>query len=317
LLALRKPKGAVETLLAFLPFTDDEYLADEAQRAVAVLGIRAGQVDAALVQALDDPLPVRRAVAAEVLAGAGDAKLLPAVRKLLRDPSAAVRQSAALALLQARDPSAVPVLIDLAADLPPGKAWPAQEVLKGLAGAGAPQVEPGNDVESRQRYRTLWQTWWREHGRAVDLARAEAAPTRKAKVSARASNSWDAYTPERAFAGNDMWNAGGYAPQWLEADLGGSAPLVRIELRTTQAPAGDTTHEIWVSSEPIGENRAKARLIHTFTGPTTDGQTLKFDFAKDTFARYVQVLTTQSPSWVAWGNIELRVGRARAGLVND
>jgi HEAT repeat protein len=317
LLALRNPKGALETLLAYLPYTEDERLLAEVQRAVTVLGIRRSKADPALVRALDDPLPVRRGLAAEILAGSGDINLLPAVRKLLKDSDAQVRQCTALALVQAGDRSAVPVLVDLATDSPRSEAWQAEEVLKSLAGENAPAVEPGEDAASRKRYRALWQAWWREHGSAVDLSRAKAGPTRTAKVRARASNSWDAYTPDRAFAGDMMWNAGDYAPQWIEADLGTSTPLARIQLTVNQLPAGDTRHEIWISFEPIGENRAGAKMVHTFTGVTDAGHQLKFEFPKDTLARCIQIRTTESPSWVAWEKIELRVGRSRAGFVKD
>jgi hypothetical protein len=72
-----------------------------------------------------------------------------------------------------------------------------------------------------------------------------------------------------------------------------------------------------VADEPIGADRAKARLIHTFTGDTDAGQQLKFDFPKDTCARCVQIRTTQSPSWIAWGSVELHVGPSRVRLVTE
>jgi hypothetical protein len=120
-------------------------------------------------------------------------------------------------------------------------------------------------------------------------------------------------TPDKAFDGDrtTTWNAGAYAPQWIEADLGASTRLAGIRLLVTQLPDGETAHEIWVSNEPIGEDRARAKLAHTFKGNTRDGQALQFDFPKGLFGRYVQVRTTQSPSWVAWVEVELRVGRTR------
>ncbi|MCI0376840.1 MAG: discoidin domain-containing protein [Gemmataceae bacterium] len=145
------------------------------------------------------------------------------------------------------------------------------------------------------------------------MAKSDVGPIRKINISARASSSWLPNTPHGAFDGgrNTMWNSGGYAPQWIEADLGAPAQLDSILLVATQLPAGETTHEIWVSSEPIGENRAKAKLIRTLTGITDAGQQLKIDFPKELYARYVQIRTTQSPSWVSWERVELRVGRAR------
>jgi hypothetical protein len=72
-----------------------------------------------------------------------------------------------------------------------------------------------------------------------------------------------------------------------------------------------------VSDEPIGDNRGKARLVHTFTGVTDAGQKLKMGFPKGLFARHVQIHTTQSPSWVAWAEVELRVGRSRFNFWRD
>ncbi len=68
-----------------------------------------------------------------------------------------------------------------------------------------------------------------------------------------------------------------------------------------------TIHEIWVSNDPIGNDRKKAKLVHTFKGETTNLQALKFDFPKDMSARYIEVRTTQSPTWIAWWEIEIRV----------
>jgi HEAT repeat protein len=313
LVALRKPARAVEVLLAFLPWAEENDLVGEVHTALATLAVRDGQVDPALVRALADPLPVRRAVAVELLAGLGDGRHKPAVRKLLTDPEPAVRLCAAVALVYARDRDAVPVLIDLAASLPNGQAWQAEEVLLDLAGAAAPRVDSASPAD----YRAAWQAWWKEHGATVSLARLQSAPPHKARVSARASASWEDKTPEKAFDGDagTLWNAGTYAPQWLEADLGASRQLASLVLRISQLPAGETTHEVWVSQYPIGEDRTRAKLAHTFQGNTDDNQQLKHDFAKGLTARYIQVRTTQSPSWVAWVEVEVRVPRSRGAFV--
>src|SRR6266540_3616034 len=61
----------------------------------------------------------------EVLAGVANAEVRPAVRKLLADPDLAVRLRVAVALACAADRQAVPVLIDLLADLPGEHRWQA------------------------------------------------------------------------------------------------------------------------------------------------------------------------------------------------
>ena len=316
-LTARQPPQAVEALLAFLPDAGPAE-EDAIAGALTVLGSRDGKADPALVTALADKLPLRRAVAAEALAGAAPARA--AVRKLLTDPVRAVRLHVAVALAYAGDKEAVPVLIDLVADWPGGQTREAEELLRRLGGAKAPRVGPGDKAAARKHYRDDWNAWWKEHSATVNLAQLDAGPPRKAKVSARASGTYQPdRTPDKPFDLDRpfVWNSGGYAPGWIEADLGASSRLVGIRLVVHQLPDGETTHEVWVSDEPIGEQRTKAKLAHTFKGPTVLDQPLKFDFPGGLSARYVQILTTASPSWVAWGPIEILAGRARARFVKD
>jgi RNA polymerase sigma factor (sigma-70 family) len=143
----------------------------------------------------------------------------------------------------------------------------------------------------------------------VKTCKIEPAPG-PAKVTARASSTGEATDPNDAFkpAGQaSRWNSGGYAPGWIEADLGAPRKLDRITLVVSQLPAGLTVHEVWVSNEPIGEERGKARLVHTFRGETDQLQELKHTFGPDVVGRYVQIRTTESPSWVGWQWIDLQV----------
>ncbi|HVS39599.1 MAG TPA: HEAT repeat domain-containing protein, partial [Gemmataceae bacterium] len=167
--------GAVETLLAALPSLYGAELVDEACKALASAGVRMGQVDPLLVQALGDPSPLRRAAAGEALTRAGVADLRPAVEKLLHDADAAVRQRVALALLNARDKEAIPTLIALLGDVPRDQSGPVEEALRLTAGDQAPSVSPGDDADSRRQCRDLWEKWWKEHGRDVDLAKIDFA----------------------------------------------------------------------------------------------------------------------------------------------
>src|SRR5262249_33138620 len=61
LVALRKPAGATEALLAFLPFTADEAVHSEVESALVALAWSNGRPEPALLSALKDPVPVRRA----------------------------------------------------------------------------------------------------------------------------------------------------------------------------------------------------------------------------------------------------------------
>jgi hypothetical protein len=319
-LVARKPPGAVEVLLAFLPDSADAAEEERLVAALAVLAVRDGKVDRALAAALTDRAPLRRAIAGEVLAG--DARHRAVVRKLLTDPHPAVRLHVAVALASVREKDAVPVLIDATAELPVERTREAQDLLRLLAGAKAPRATPGASAAERKRYRDEWSAWWKEQAAAVDLAAVAAGPPKKAKVAAaRASAIWtrDA-TPDMAFdeKSPNGWSSGNYAPQWIEADLGAAARLATLRLMPSQLPnVCDTTHEMWVSDVPIGDDRGKAKLVHTFKGRTENGRPIAFEFPKGVSARYVQVRTTASESWVAWQRIELRVGRTRPAFLRE
>jgi WD40 repeat protein/HEAT repeat protein len=181
LLAVRKPAGATEALLAFLPFTDDQAMKEEIGKALKSLVLVDGQPDPAVLKALNDPLPVRRIAAAEALVGTGSAAH-PLVRKLLTDGDLEVRLRVALALVHAQVKEAVPALIDLVAELPQGKAIEAEELLRRLGGIKAPPVPVGDDAAARAKLREAWQTWWKEHGAAVNMAQLEKAAPQKAVV---------------------------------------------------------------------------------------------------------------------------------------
>jgi HEAT repeat protein len=173
LLALRKPPGLAEALLAYLPMVEDDGLLTEVQDALAALAVRDGPADPALVRALDDAVPVRRGVSAAALWRARVADQRPAVRKLLQDRDPAVRLRVARAVADARGREAVPVLIDLLGELPAGPATEVDEYLRRVAGDGGPEVRPGPDEAARKRCRDGWAAWWRATGATVSLPAPE------------------------------------------------------------------------------------------------------------------------------------------------
>ena len=161
LLALRKTTTGAETLLAFLPFADDKAVGDGIRAALAIVAARPGKVDAALLAALRDPLPLRRVAAVDVLAGSGRSEVLPEIRKLLADTQPQVRLRAALVLVRRLEEPAVPVLIDLLAELPADQRQAAEQALQELAGEWAPTPAlPSDDSLSRQLRREVWAGWW-------------------------------------------------------------------------------------------------------------------------------------------------------------
>ena len=175
LLAARKPAGASAALLAYVAFTDDRVMKDEIGKALASLIRAEGKADPAVLQALSDPLPVRRIVAAEALAGEGT-KHWPALRKLLGDADPEVRLRVALALVNAQDKAAVPALIDLLAEFPRNQASEAEQLLQALAGEKSPAVPWGaDDAPARAKLQGAWKAWWTEHGATVNMADLEKA----------------------------------------------------------------------------------------------------------------------------------------------
>src|SRR5262249_35235141 len=98
LLAARKPPDAAEVLLAYLPFADADQVTEEVQATLAALAVHDVKPEKALLAALTDSAEVRRPAAAEAFCRAGVAEVLPAVRKLLKDPVPGVRLRVALAL---------------------------------------------------------------------------------------------------------------------------------------------------------------------------------------------------------------------------
>jgi len=160
LLADRRPAGAAEVLLGYLPDADDEQAAAEAQVALESLAFRDGRADPAVLKALDDPLPARRAAAAEVLCHRGKGRMTPRLRRLLKDPDAGVRLRTALLLADLREGDAIPVLLDSVAG-PADLAAQADDYLRRLAGPQAPQATLGPSDASRRACRDAWAVWWR------------------------------------------------------------------------------------------------------------------------------------------------------------
>src|SRR5262249_52358484 len=97
LLALRRPAGAAEALLAYLPFAETDYV-EGGPPALATVAQRGAKPDPALLKALTHSRMDARPAAAEALAQGGGPDAPPAVRKLLADDSLNLRLRVALAL---------------------------------------------------------------------------------------------------------------------------------------------------------------------------------------------------------------------------
>ncbi len=173
LLAMRRPAGGAEAVLAYLPSAEDDVIAGELRTALIAMAVKDGKADPAVLKALEDKVPGRRAAAAEALAFSGGADEREAVRKLLKDPDPTVKLRAAIALTSAQDKETVPSLIALLTDLPPNLAGQAEEHLRLIAGDGAPAVTEGEDAAARKKARAAWEAWWSKNGQKIQLARLD------------------------------------------------------------------------------------------------------------------------------------------------
>ena len=166
-----KPTG-VAALLRYLPYAGED-------RRAAILELllsaarRPGGADA-LVPALIDPVPARRAAAAGVLGALGDQRRVEQVAPLLRDPEALVRLRAAEGLLAGGDLRGVSALIGLVTESDLMVRYQAVALLDWLAegDAAAPPVRPPAEVGA-ERQQEAWQAWWAARQGAADLLRRE------------------------------------------------------------------------------------------------------------------------------------------------
>jgi HEAT repeat protein len=176
LLALRRPPGTTEALLSYLPLAEEENLTAEVKKSLALLALRDGKLDAGLVRALNDDMPLLRAVAAESLVQGGGKEGRAAVRPLLKDHALPVRMRVALALVMTGEREAVPVLIDLLAVASDEEIGQIEDVLTQLAGDSAPETPWSTEEVDKRKCRDAWAAWWKLNGERVDLARLVVRP---------------------------------------------------------------------------------------------------------------------------------------------
>jgi hypothetical protein len=119
---------------------------------------------------------------------------------------------------------------------------------------------------------------------------------------ATASSSYLSSLPDSAFDGDTAtsWNAGKYAPQWIEVDLGSDLPITEVDGCADITPNGQVTHVV--------EGRTSAGMwygLGNYSGPSVRNQWLTIPSDPSHPVRYVRVTTTSSPSWIAWFKIRI------------
>jgi HEAT repeat protein len=170
--AVRRPEGATEAMLLCLPWIDEPSVEEAILEALFKTGLKDGAAEEMVIAAADDKEAARRAAAAFLL-GQGTAENRKRAISLLKDTDARVRFRAATNLVRAGERDAVPALIALLTEGTDSHVWQVEEILFRLLGDGNQSVSPpaGYDEESRRKARTAWETWWKEKGAKVDLAR--------------------------------------------------------------------------------------------------------------------------------------------------
>jgi hypothetical protein len=165
----RKPAGALETLLAYVPFVDETWVEDEIRQSLKRIAYIDGKAVPALEQALGDKEAKRRAAAAWIVGRSNDPKQRQLVVQRLADESSEVRLLAATSLLAARERACVPTLISLLTAESPELAWRAEDMLFHLAGQNGPPVwlDSANDNNGRM-VQGAWETWWQKNHAKVD-----------------------------------------------------------------------------------------------------------------------------------------------------
>jgi hypothetical protein len=178
-----KPEGAAGALIGFLPLADDESVADAIRDALVSLAVgKDGKADPALVAALADVSPVRRAAAYTALIQGGPADQLIRIKDAYPKVRDATRKETDLETrfvglwaltLTTREKEYVPELIALIPKLPRGRIWQLEDLLLQLAGSHPKDGRFLKSPESLARTAEAWQTWWKEKGSEIDLVKLD------------------------------------------------------------------------------------------------------------------------------------------------
>ncbi len=129
-------------------------------------------------------------------------------------------------------------------------------------------------------------------------------PTQKLEASIYQVSSTAAGNSPSAVLDNDVntvWNTGGYPPAWITLDLGKTMTLDSLRLLPNMMPiTSQVTQKI-----KVGTDATSLNTVWSYVGSSTSNVWLEADLPSGTVARYVQVYTEMSNSWVAWASIHL------------
>jgi len=138
-----------------------------------------------------------------------------------------------------------------------------------------------------------WVSW-------KDLAIYASGSTRLYPTAISATSGGDSLLSLVDGDNSTSWNSGGYQPAYVVLDLRAPQTISHIQLVVNQNPTGTTTHTVYGGPARTGLTQLKPPI----TGNTSDGQVIDL-FGSWTNIRYLRIDTTQSPSWVAWREINV------------
>jgi hypothetical protein len=275
LLARLQPEGTVAVLVGYAPFVDDESVEEALLATLAIVGVRQGQVDPLLVQALVDPQPGRRLAAAYVVGRSGTAEQRGLVRKLLRDADTHVRLEAAQGLIAGRDREGVPALVALLADSPLPIAHRAEEMLYQIAADQSPRESLGiGTTPVRQKCREAWSAWWRERGATVDLSRIEDGERLIGLTVA--AEPFTGVVWESGPDGKQRWRLSGLQSPWDAQSLPGGRVLI-AEYQGSRVTERDQSGRVLWEKRVAGTPNCCQRLPNGNTFITTNQTILEVD----------------------------------------
>ena len=141
---------------ATCPLRTTTQVFEEIVSALGSLGFPDGKADPALLAALKGPKAFTRAAAARALCKAGGNSSWKSVRPLLTDSDPSVRFQVALALADAHDSQAIPVVIECLSDGPPALGPRPRSIWRGLAGEWTVHGPAWKRLVSRELRRSVW-----------------------------------------------------------------------------------------------------------------------------------------------------------------
>ena len=93
---------------------------------------------------------------------------------------------------------------------------------------------------------------------------------------------------ESAFNGG-FWNAGNFGDQWIQVDLLTSHLVSSVSFATNQEPNGVTSHSVFISDSPIGDDFGLLAPVASRNGFSVTGTQFTFAFSPSS-GRYLEIV---------------------------